>query len=369
MLDAIVAAAGEPAARLTTVGAWVAGRRVVAPDPTREFLTTVEAAVDRGVRTLALEMTSKALATGLASRWPAHVAVFTNLSRDHLDYHPSPEAYLAAKAQLFLALPSGGVAVLNGDDPASALIAEVVPAHATVQWFAGHGATAALAAEAVRVDATGTGVTLVQSPLAAALGGDVQLRVHGRAHAQNALAAAVAATALGYPPAAIRRGLEAFAGVPGRFEIVRRGPTVVVDYAHTPEALEGTLRTARGFVPSGSRLWCVFGCGGGRDRGKRPVMGAVADRLADRVVVTSDNPRAEPPATIIADIRRGVSAPAAHWSEVVDRRAAIAYAIQTCGDDDVVVLAGRGHETEQEVASGRVPLCDATFARAVSRPR
>ena len=135
MVAAIVAAAGEPSARVTTVGAWVAGELIPAPTPMAEFLGAVERAVDAGVRTLALEVTSKALASGIARQWPPHVAVFTNLTRDHLDVHGSPEAYLAAKAQLFMALPPGGVAVMNADDPSSALLGEVMPPGVRVERF------------------------------------------------------------------------------------------------------------------------------------------------------------------------------------------------------------------------------------------
>ncbi|MCW5809288.1 MAG: UDP-N-acetylmuramoyl-L-alanyl-D-glutamate--2,6-diaminopimelate ligase, partial [Deltaproteobacteria bacterium] len=157
MVAAIVDAAGEPSARLTTVGAWVCGEQVPNPTPQEEFLFTVERAIAAGVRTLALETTSKALAAGLAQRWPAHVAVFTNLTRDHLDMHGTPEMYLASKAQLFIALPPGGTAVLNADDESSALLREVMPDHAHVERYSARDARGcALAARAVEVAPDGT---------------------------------------------------------------------------------------------------------------------------------------------------------------------------------------------------------------------
>lgn len=379
MIDAIVAASGEPSARLTTLGAWVSGVKVEAEDSTHEFLATVEGAVAGGVRTLALEVTSKALAAGLAARWPAQVAVFTNLSRDHLDMHRSPEAYLAAKAQLFIHLPAGGVAILNRDDPASDLIAEVIPAGVAVQRFSVNSQKTVdsgdaqerveLVAASVATSADGTHIELCDSALASALDSQLELSITGDVHAQNALAAAMATAALGYPADAIKSGLRAFAGVPGRFEIAHRRPLVAVDYAHTPDGLRGTLQTARQLVGPGGKLVCVFGCGGNRDRGKRPEMGAVVHRLADLGVLTSDNPRREPPADIAADVRAGVSGPGAAWREELDRPAAIAWAIAGARPDDVVVIAGKGHEDYQEIMDERIPMRDIDLARAACARR
>jgi UDP-N-acetylmuramoyl-L-alanyl-D-glutamate--2,6-diaminopimelate ligase len=365
MIESIVAASGERAARLTTLGAWIDGARVEAETPAEEFLHTVEGAIAAGVRTLALEVTSKALQGGLARRWPARVAVFTNLSRDHLDMHQSPEAYLAAKAQLFLTLPPGGTAVFNADDPASEMIESLLPAHVAVRRFSVTVAGADLAATAVDTSPRGTHIALAPSPLADRLGGALALSIAGDVHAQNALAAALAADALGYAPDAIRRGLHAFSGVPGRFEIIATDPLVVVDYAHTPDGLDGTLRTARGLVGDGGRLVCVFGCGGDRDRGKRPQMGAVAHRLADVAVLTSDNPRREPPETIAAAVRAGAEGEGAAWHQQLDRPAAIRWAIEAARPGDVVVIAGKGHEDVQEIGDQRIPMSDAAIARAI----
>ncbi len=371
MIEAIVAASGEPSARLTTIGAWLCGEPIEGVDPAAQFLALVEQAVVRGVRALALEVTSKALTTGLARRWPPTVAVFTNLTRDHLDYHGTPEAYLAAKAQLFMALPAGGAAVLNADDPSSALIREVIPAGVSVRGFSVRQPRVSLAATSVIAAARGTTLVLAPSPLADALGGRLELAVTGAVHAQNALAAALAADALGYTAAVIARGLGGFTGAPGRFQIVGDAPLVAVDYAHTPDGLVGTLTTARELVATAGRgrVICLFGCGGGRDRGKRPQMGAIADRLADVVVLTTDNPRHEEPAAIADEVRAGVPAPRARWPVELDRAAAIAWAIAHADADDLVVIAGKGHAADQEVRGVKTPSSDAAVARAAIAQR
>jgi UDP-N-acetylmuramoyl-L-alanyl-D-glutamate--2,6-diaminopimelate ligase len=364
MIAAIVAAAGEPSARVTTVGAWVGTELIPAPTPMAEFLAAVERAVAVGVRTLALEVTSKALASGIARQWPPHVAVFTNLTRDHLDVHGSPEAYLAAKAQLFMALPPDGVAVLNDDDPSSALLREVMPPGVRVERFSVRGGGCDLAASAVEVRPGGTRVVLAPSPLARELDGALELAVTGGVHAQNALGAALAARAAGYPAAAIRAGLATFRGVAGRFEVVGERPLIVVDYAHTPDGLVGTLATARELCRRGGVVICVFGCGGDRDRGKRPQMAAVVDERADIAVLTTDNPRREDPAAIAADVRAGVPAPRARWIEELARARAIELAIALARPDDVVVIAGKGHEQVQEVGGVELPFSDVEVARA-----
>lgn len=361
MIAQIVDAAGERAARVTTVGAWVDGRPIRAASPHEEFIGAVERAVEVGVRTFALEVTSKALASGVAKRWPPHVTVFTNLTRDHLDLHHSAEHYLASKAQLFMA-QQGGVAVLNADDRASALLREVIAPGIRIVTFSTRDAGADLAASGIEVRSGGTRITLHPSPLASTLGGSLELAVTGGVHAQNALAAALAADAVGYPASAIRCGLARFVGVPGRFELVAHDPTVVVDYAHTPDGLAGTLATARALCRTG-RVICVFGCGGERDRGKRSQMGAVADASADVVIVTNDNPRRESPAVIAEEIRRGAPSARATWHLELDRARAIALAIANARVEDIIVIAGKGHEEVQELGDRVVPFSDVRIAR------
>jgi UDP-N-acetylmuramoyl-L-alanyl-D-glutamate--2,6-diaminopimelate ligase len=361
MVAAIVAAAGEPAARVTTLGAWVEDERISGTDLADEFLLAVERAVERGVATIAVEMTSKALAAGVAAKWRPDVSIITNVTRDHLDLHGTPEAYLAAKAQIVIALGAGGTAVLNADDPAVGLIPELVPRGVELLQFSQRDPECALFAKRIDVSPAGTRIEL-----AGILAGTIELAVIGAVHAQNAMAAALAAHALGYTHDAIRTGLAAFTGVPGRFEVVARDPLVIVDYAHTPDGLAGTLATARALAP---RVICVFGCGGNRDRGKRPEMGAIADAAADIVVLTTDNPRHEDPKTIASDILAGVPTPRAHWIVELDRARAIEEAISLAGPTDIVVIAGKGHEQVQEIAGATLPFCDAGVARAVTLRR
>lgn len=393
MIEAIVAASGEHHARVTTLGAWV-DDEAVAEGPTLEaFARAIELGASAGIRTLALETTSRALAEGFAHRWPVKVAVFTNLSRDHLDYHGDPEHYLAAKAQLFMLLPADGAAVLNACDPASALLDEVTPAGIRRLGYAGARARVApecerlpltLAARSVELGLDGTRVLLEPSPLAEALGGALTLAVVGEHNVDNALAAALAAHALGYSAAHIARGLARFPGVRGRFERVYRDPCVIVDYAHSPDALGRTLELGRRLAGAG-KLICVFGCGGGSDPGKRAEMGRVAAELSDDVIVTSDNPRDEDPAEIARAVMAGVEAlreerAAGSRKQVsrevcstteLDRAAAIRRAIEIArqGRGDIVVIAGKGHETTQWVGDSTFPFDDAEVARAVCRER
>ncbi|MBI3200566.1 MAG: UDP-N-acetylmuramyl-tripeptide synthetase [Myxococcales bacterium] len=382
MIEAIAAAAGEATARVTTLGAWVNGEPV-AEGPTLEaFANAVSLGAKAGIRTLALETTSRALAEGFAQRWPARVAVFTNLSRDHLDYHGDPEHYLAAKAQLFMLLPTDGCAVLNACDPASALLDEVTPQSVRRMAYAGSMRRVApdcsrlpltLAAATVEVGRAGTRARLEPGRLAKALGGELTLSVVGEHNVDNALGAALAAHALGYDAASIRRGLEGFTGVRGRFERVFADPLVVVDYAHTADALARTLQLARALAGEGNVV-CVFGCGGGSDPGKRAEMGRVAAAWSDAVVVTSDNPREEDPAAIAQAVMLGAEEEARGQGRKVllselDRRLAILRGIGIArqGRGDIVVIAGKGHETTQWVGDKSLPFDDAEVARTACR--
>jgi UDP-N-acetylmuramoyl-L-alanyl-D-glutamate--2,6-diaminopimelate ligase len=376
MIASIVAAAGEPAARVTTLGMWVGDEQLADDSSMASFVRTVKRAREVGAHTLALEVTSRALEAGFAARWPAHIAVFTNLTHDHLDRHETPERYLAAKAQLFVHLRAGGVAVLNAGDPASALLAEVLPSSARA---VGYGAQLgersagalplALAAARVSSDEHGTQIELVPSELAEHLGRALSLSVLGAFQADNALAAALATAQAGYAGAAIRAGLAAFPGVPGRCEVVSRTPLVLVDFAHSPDALGRLLESARAFATQrAGRLACVFGCGGERDADKRPVMGELADRLADAVWLTTDNPRSESPTQIAAMVRAGARGPS-HWAQLPDRRAAIVAAVRWAGPRDVVVIAGRGAEPQQHLAQGPVAFDDRAAAREALRGR
>ncbi len=373
----IVAAAGEVPARVTTLGSWVGDERT-GTEPTGDaFVKTLALAALRGVKTIAVETTSHALQQGFTKTWPAKVAVFTNLTRDHLDYHGSPEQYLAAKAQLFMDLPPDGVAVLNVADPASALLSEVVPEGVRVLGYAARQVHAdctdiplALFAEDVVVDHVGTHARLASSPIADGLGGRIDLSLLGVVHAENAMAAALAGVGLGFSFDAITRALRSFSGVPGRFQVVHTRPIVVVDFAHTPDALTRTLVQARALVRErAGKLLVVFGCGGDRDPGKRAQMGEIASTAADVVCLTSDNPRNEDPEKIADAVEIGTKEGDARLYRILDRREAIAMAIELASSDDIVVVAGKGHEREQLVGDTSYPFDDVDVVETIFAKR
>jgi UDP-N-acetylmuramoyl-L-alanyl-D-glutamate--2,6-diaminopimelate ligase len=366
MVAAIVAASGEAPACLTTLGSFVGGQKIDAGPPEAEFLQTVESALGAGVKTFALEVTSKALRGGWAQQWPAKVAVFTNLSRDHIDMHSTPEAYFAAKAQLFMQVAEEGCCVLNAGDENAGLLAEAIPDRIPIYWYSTSPSERPLTLTATKVESTRRGlhITLASSELADALGGELHLPIIGDVHADNALAAALATHCAGYGPDAIVAGLEAFSGVRGRFEVVAPIPLTVVDYAHTPDGLRGTLETARQLVAPGASLRLVFGCGGERDQGKRAEMGRVAHTMADYVILTNDNPRREDPARIAEHIQSGARGAGARWQVCLQRELAIREAITDAGAEDVVVVAGKGHESTQEVQGREIPMCDRELATA-----
>lgn len=318
---------------------------------------------DGGDTHAVMEVSSHALALHRADACDFDVAVFTNLTRDHLDFHGDMEHYLAAKARLFEMLgadaagPKGARgAVINADDPAAARIRETC--RVPVLTYALEGG-ADLRAEDVDLRLDGASFT-VRHPGGAT---EVRLGLTGRFNVYNALAAFGVGIIEGLDPAEIAAALGEVPGVPGRFELVpgRQGFAVVVDYAHTPDGLENVLSAARRFAPG--RVIAVFGCGGDRDRQKRPLMGEIAARLADRVYITTDNPRSEAPEAIAAEIEAGVLRhPGARHRVVLDREEAIREAVAEARDGDVVVIAGKGHETYQIFRDRTVPFDDRAAA-------
>ena len=302
---------------------------------------------DDDYRAVAMEVSSHALAQHRADATSFAVAVFTNLSQDHLDYHHTMEAYFQAKARLFEAGRTAA-AVVNTDDPHGRILfdAAVVPTRGYSM------------ADAVGLELGPRGSTFRWE------GEPVRLQVGGGFNVSNALAAAAAARELGVGAEAVAAGLSSVASVPGRFEIVEAGQsfTVVVDYAHTPSGLELLLADGRRIAGPGARVIVVFGCGGDRDRDKRPVMGAVATGYADVAVLTSDNPRHEDPAAIIAEVRSGATGAGTLHVEP-DRRAAIRLAFGEARTGDVVLIAGKGHETTQVVGRRELPFDDRVVAR------
>jgi UDP-N-acetylmuramoyl-L-alanyl-D-glutamate--2,6-diaminopimelate ligase len=315
--------------------------------------------LDAGDRSCAMEATSHGseLRRLLGVRFAA--LVFTNLSQDHLDFHGTLVAYFEAKRRLFTEPDPDGrrpPAALNVADPHGRGLYDELRALGETPLSFGLAADAAVRADELELTAAGARLR--------ADGISLRTRLRGRFNVENILAAVAAARLLGIEDDAIATGVAHVAGVPGRFEAVDEGQpfTVLVDYAHTPEALANVLGEARRLTAG--RLVCVFGCGGDRDRGKRPVMGEVADRLADRVIVTSDNPRSEEPGAIIEEILAGVDGDV---ETEVDRAAAIARALEDAAEGDVVVIAGKGHEQGQEVRGWTVPFDDREVAREALR--
>jgi UDP-N-acetylmuramoyl-L-alanyl-D-glutamate--2,6-diaminopimelate ligase len=319
--------------------------------------------VTAGVIGVAMEVSSHALALHRVDGTEFDVAVFTNLTQDHLDLHGTMEEYRRAKARLFALLASSGkpsrAAVINVDDPAGPSMVEGLPVRRLT--FGMHGADVVPA----RYTSTAAGIEMdVVTPA-----GRLQIAspLVGEHNVRNLLGAVGVGLALGMTGPAIEAALGTVGAVPGRFERVEAGQPflVVVDYAHTPDALERVLRTGRKLVIGDGRLGVVFGCGGDRDRGKRPIMGEIAARTADRVWVTSDNPRSERPEAIVADIVEGVRgvADGAEHVAIADRRTAISAALDWAREGDVVVIAGKGHETYQIIGSEVLAFDDREVAR------
>ncbi len=347
MLQAVLSAAGR---RCEVIGTLTGARTT--PGST-ELQAQLAGFRDDGVDAVAMEVSSHALELHRVDGTWFSVAVFTNLGRDHLDFHRTEEAYFRAKARLFEPERCAR-AVVNRDDAHGRLLLDAarVP---TVAYSLGD-------ASDVAVGAAGSTFTWA--------GQRVELRVGGMFNVSNALAAATAARELGIDAATIAAGLSSAPPVPGRFEPVDAGQafTVVVDYAHTPDGLEQVLRAARAAVSGRDRgrVLVVFGCGGDRDRSKRPVLGDVAVRLADRAWLTSDNPRSEDPMAIIDEVVTGVrDADRDRLVVEPDRRAAIASAVRDALPSDVVVIAGKGHETGQIVGEVTLPFDDRAVAREV----
>ncbi len=379
MVRALLEASGEQCGLLGTVKSVVGARERPVQRTTPESIdlqAELRAMLDGGDRACAMEVSSHALDLARTDAIPFAAAVFTNVSRDHLDFHGTMEDYFQAKRRLFLPAAGGeppGVSVVNiGDAHGRRLAAEIED----VLTFA-LDEPADYSATAVRCVFDGCRFTL-RTPAGER---EVALPMPGRFNVANALAALAAAHALGGELDVLIDALERGMHVPGRFEPVDEGQdfAVLVDYAHTPDSLENVLRAARelaGYGEEGAgRVICVFGAGGDRDRGKRPLMGEIAARLADVVLVTSDNPRSEDPEQIIAEVMAGTVRPerptsagaatsAQHVRSLADRRAAIAEAIASARRGDVLVIAGKGHEQGQELAGGRkVPFDDVAVAR------
>ena len=363
-----------PAAVVGTLGSGMVGQSaqpgLTTPDAP-EFQALLARFAAQGAQLVAAEASSIGLDQLRMNGTRLDVAAFTNLTRDHLDYHLTMDAYADAKARLF-AWPGLRAAVVNGDDPASVRMLDalgreraadggtlrVVYGFAPGQYGAAGDAT--LIAER-SIDA--------EDGMLLTLGGDfgraeLKLSILGRFNVSNALAVAGCWLALGLEFDAVVRALESLQPVPGRMQTIElpKCPLVVVDYAHSPDALANVLESLRPVaIGRGGRLWCVFGAGGGRDPGKRPMMGMIAERGADALVITSDNPRDESAFRIVSDIRAGLTREPELTA--LDRGVAIREALSRAAPADVVLIAGKGHETYQEIAGVRHPFSDTHVAR------
>ncbi len=346
-------AAGQPSGRIGTLGyrfgeTSFAGERTT-PEAS-DLFRMLRAMREAGAGAVAMEVSSHALAQERVAAMGFDVAVFTNLTRDHFDFHAGFEDYFAAKRRLFDLLKPGGRAVVNAGDPYGRRLAASLPAALT------YGEGGAVCAESVRLDGDGIAGELVTP---AGRTGFVTPLL-GRYNLDNVLAAAAVAHALGLPPAAVAAALAAARPLAGRLERVEAGQEflALVDYAHTDAALAAALRSARELAAAG-RLILVFGCGGDRDPGKRPLMGRVAGQLADLAIATSDNPRSEDPLAILAAVEAGLRQSGASGYEVIpDRRAAIRRAVTAARPGDVVLVAGKGHERTQQIGDRLIPFSD-----------
>ena len=340
LVAAILEAAGRPTEVIGTLG----GTRTTPESPDLQMY--LAEAVDAGRRAVAMEVSSHALTQHRVDAIRFDVAAFTNLSRDHLDHHGTMEDYFEAKAALFSPEHCRHAVVL-ADDPWGARLLERLDPGTT---------------SAVHRDEAGAVELRIGSSGFSWRGRTVDLPLTGRFNVDNALVAAAVAVALGVDEDLVVAGLDAASVVPGRMEVVGDGApvAVVVDYAHTPAGLDEALRAVR-TLSGGGRVVCLFGCGGDRDHGKRPEMGAVATALADVVVLTSDNPRSEEPDAIIDQVRAGMDGRAEVFVEP-DRAEAVRIAIGLAHPGDVVLLAGKGHETTQTTGSATVPFDDRVAA-------
>jgi UDP-N-acetylmuramoyl-L-alanyl-D-glutamate--2,6-diaminopimelate ligase len=373
LIEHLSAASGRPAALFgTLVNRWPGSS--VTSRHTTAFADQLQAdlalAAASGAQLAAMEVSSHALEQERVAGCRFAAAVFTNLTQDHLDYHPSMEAYFEAKARLFAAPFLSGGTVINIDDPWGARLADRLAERIGGPCWRSSldAADAELRFEDLQVSSTGVEGRLI-TPVGS---GPFSSPLVGRFNLMNLLQAVGVLAQQGLPLPLLLAAIPAFQGVPGRMERVQVGgvpeplPAVIVDYAHTPDGLENALKACRPFTAG--RLICVFGCGGDRDRSKRPLMGGIAARLADQVVVTSDNPRTEDPDAILADVVGGIPGDRPPLVEV-DRARAIAMTIASARPDDLVLIAGKGHEDYQILGTRKVPFDDRVEAERALRGR
>ncbi|CAG5083704.1 UDP-N-acetylmuramoyl-L-alanyl-D-glutamate--2, 6-diaminopimelate ligase [Thermobacillus xylanilyticus] len=376
LIESILQEAGRTCGVIGTIEARFGGRSLPMSGTTPDALELqrlLAGMAAEGTAYCAMEVSSHALEQGRVKGAKFRTAVFTNLTQDHLDYHGTMERYAAAKELLFARLGNvypaqpdeRAYAVLNADDPASAAFARATAAE-TITY--GIDRPADVRAEDIRITARGTSFKAVTFRGEA----DIALRLVGKFNVYNALAAIAAALVEDVSLEDVKEGLERVQGVPGRVEAVDAGQpfAVIVDYAHTPDGLENVLKAVKEIAER--RLILVFGCGGDRDRGKRPIMGSIGARYADHVILTSDNPRTENPEAILDDIEAGLredGVSAERYERIADRRAAIEKAVEMASPGDVVLIAGKGHETYQIIGDRKIDFDDRLVAGEAIRRR
>ncbi len=358
LVRSILQAAGTESGLIGTIAYYYADKTVNALNTTPESLDIcriLDTLVQHGQKACVLEVSSHALELHRVDGLRFDAAVFTNLSRDHLDFHKSEEAYFRAKARLFSLLSDNGRAVINADDPYGR---RLLDEYSSAALSFGFDEQADVRALDWTMDANGMRIRL-QTPSGQI---DLHSRLISEFNVKNIMAAVAAALALGVDREAIRKGVENLSYVPGRLEsfTVKKGVKAVVDYAHTPDALQKALQAVRRITER--KLIVVFGAGGDRDRGKRPQMAEAAQKEADWVIVTSDNPRSEDPRAIIEDILKGMKN-GSGYDVIVDRREAIRQAVAIARPGDLILIAGKGHEKYQDINGVKHPFDDVTVAK------
>lgn len=343
MVKSVAETAGKKVGLIGTIQNLIGEEKVYTERTTPEsvdLFALLRRMADKGVDLVVMEVSSHALAQQRVAGIPFKAGLFTNLTQDHLDYHKTFENYRAAKKKLFAQC---GIAILNGDDETAAYMKEGL---SIPVWTMGIHHPGEFYARGIEITTQGASFHLF-TPQG---NGRISLHISGLFSVYNAMGTAALCTAAGIPFSCIVKGLEGLRGVAGRLECVDTGDrpfSVYVDYAHTPDALQNVLETARGFTRR--RLISVFGCGGDRDHGKRPIMGEIGGRYSDHVILTSDNPRTEDPMDILKAVEEGVKRTATPYIITENRREAIREALEEAGDGDVIVIAGKGHESYQEI--------------------
>ncbi|MGA9173411.1 MAG: UDP-N-acetylmuramoyl-L-alanyl-D-glutamate--2,6-diaminopimelate ligase [Thermoactinomyces sp.] len=368
LIEQLLADAGYKSGVIGTIQTKIGDRVIPVKNTTPEVVDlqkTFRMMRDEGCEYSVIEASSHALDQGRTRGCRFHIGVFTNLTQDHLDYHETMEKYREAKGLLFSQLGNHydsdprhhSYAVLNADDAAATYFKKITPAQVVTY---GIEKPADVRAENIRITQAGTTFTLKTFRGEA----EISLKLIGKFNVYNALAAISVALIEGVSLEVIRSSLAKIRGVNGRFEPVSLGQsyTVLVDYAHTPDSLENALTTIREFAKG--KVFCVVGCGGDRDRGKRPIMAEIAVKYSDLAILTSDNPRSEDPEAILADMVQGVTGyDDDRYTTITDRRQAISFAIERAEDGDIVLIAGKGHETYQEINGVRHDFDDRQVAR------